>query len=141
MARLAFASAVASVALLGCSGEPLVDDAPSLGETDEAILYGQPDTTHQAVVAVLGSPSECTGTIVAVSGNYGFVLTAAHCVTLDTPQYVVQGNDYNSSSAIVYPVVSFKADPNYNQQVYDFGMVKFTGASGATPVIPAMQTS
>ena len=76
-----------------------------------------------------------------MNGTSGFALTAAHCVQLDTPQYVVQGNDYNASSAIVYPVVSYKAHPSYNQQVYDFGMVKFTGASGSTPIIPAMQAS
>src|SRR5262245_37885328 len=141
MNRLAFISAIlASAFAVGCSGEPHGDEAPTT-YTADGIINGTLDTTHQAVTALFGDQNQCTATIVAVKGNYGFALTAAHCVTLDTPKYVVQANDVNSSSAIVYPVLSHEAHPSYNQQVYDFGMVKFTGASSATPVIPAMQPS
>src|SRR5215471_19057995 len=119
MHRVAFAfAALACAAVVGCSGEGLVDRQRT-GEAEEGIIDGTLDTTHQAVVALFGAQSECTATIVAVSGGYGYALTAAHCVTLDTPQYVVQGNDYNSSSSIGYNVVSYKAHPSYNQQVYD----------------------
>ena len=59
---------------------------------------------------------------------------AAHC---DGMQYVLQGVDYNNPDA-TYPIIDHLDHPNYNQQVYDFQMVRFNGASGQTPVIPAM---
>lgn len=130
----------ASIVLLaGCGAEPPGLPAPGerLGLMRGEIVGGELDTKHQSVVAIFGTQSACTATIIAVKGNQGYALTAAHCVK-DAPQYVVQGNDYNSASTIVYEVVQYKAHPSYNGQVYDFAMVRFTGAGAKTPVTPAM---
>ncbi|MEJ7731076.1 MAG: trypsin-like serine protease [Polyangiaceae bacterium] len=119
----------------GCGSEP--DPAPvRLGVLRGAIYGGTADTTHDAVVALFGDQSLCTATIIGKSGNTGYALTAAHCVE-DPPQVLVQGDDYNSANAIVYNVTDYQADPQYNGGTHDFGMVTFSGASGA-PVIPAM---
>ncbi|HHH30161.1 MAG TPA: hypothetical protein ENK57_17710 [Polyangiaceae bacterium] len=99
------------------------------------IINGTPDTTRQAVVAVLGNGA-CTGTIIHTdpANGIGHVLTAAHCTG---PQQVVIGNDYQFPSA-VFPVIASQAHPSYNGQVYDFRMVRISGVNASTPVIPAM---
>lgn len=138
MKRIIACSLLAAVAGAPVACAPVEDDLdePVLDHASP-IINGTPNTTHHAVVAVAGSNSVCTGTIVHVepSNGVGHVLTAAHC---GSPQYVIQGNDYNSQSAIYYPVTASQNHPSYNGQVYDFKMVRFTGASASTPVIPAM---
>jgi MYXO-CTERM domain-containing protein len=100
------------------------------------IINGSLDTTHTAVVAIFSNQSVCSGTIVAVVGDEGYVLTAAHCVE-DAPVQVVFTDDYNNAP-FDNNVVSYAAHPDYAFPDYDFAMVKFSGASGATPIIPAM---
>jgi MYXO-CTERM domain-containing protein len=121
----------------GCS-----DDGLDMDEEVEAapswIINGTPDTTHQAVVAVLGNNSACTGTIIHTDPNNGIghVLTAAHCTN---PQQVVIGNDYTNPQA-VFPVIASQAHPNYGGNTgdpFDFRMVRISGVSASTPVIPA----
>lgn len=134
-AHLSFV-AVATVALAGgCSDAPV--DLPPITESESPIINGQLDTTHQAVVAVLGGNSACTGTIIDVQPPYAFVLTAAHCVD-DPPQVVRQGDDYDSGSAIQYNVQEYLAHPGYNDSVNDFAMLRVTGASASTPVMAVM---
>ncbi|HUT99812.1 MAG TPA: trypsin-like peptidase domain-containing protein [Myxococcota bacterium] len=109
--------------------------------TQSGIINGSLDTTHQAVVAVLASNAACSGTIIEKNGNNLFVLTAAHCVTGMTPQWIVQGNDYYSGSAIVYNVADYEAHPSYSGGDYDFGMIRAVGAGPGTPVIPALTSA
>ncbi len=88
----------ASVGLTACVSKK---EAPSpVADTEasrQAIINGQLDTTHQAVVALIGRNSICSGTIVQTDPQrgIGWVLTAAHCVD-DVPQAIIQGNDFNS---------------------------------------------
>jgi hypothetical protein len=74
---------VSSVLLaLGCVVEqPAPQEGPS-GKTGQPIINGDPDTTHDAVVAVLSNGGACSGTVIAkdVVNKRGYVLTAAHCV-------------------------------------------------------------
>jgi len=128
---------LSSLFAAGCGQgeEPIVVDA--VGQSEDPIINGTPDTTHQAVVAVVGGNNECSGTIIQKNGSTGHVITAAHC---GSPQYVLQGNDYNNPD-YVYPVIDFKKHPSWGGQtgdVYDFMIVRFTSAGPATPVIPAM---
>jgi hypothetical protein len=116
-------------------------EAAELGTTGAPIVNGTPDTTHDAVVAVFDSAtsSQCSGTVIAVSGTSGVVLTAAHCLPADT---VVMGDDYFAPSAIVYDVIDSLGHPQWNptdpDAGYDFALLRFAGADGATPVIPAL---
>ncbi|RYZ45882.1 MAG: trypsin-like serine protease, partial [Myxococcaceae bacterium] len=137
-----------AVSLLG-AGCSAGSSTPAEGsvQREESIIGGTLDTTHQAVVGlyteVNGQAGLCTGTIIGVSGNKGFVLTAAHCVADGAPQYVLMGNDIATQSTQAYQVTAAKAHPSYkgisqeNFQ-YDFAMVTFVGASAGTPVIPVM---
>lgn len=127
--------------MVGCSSEPKGDAARS-GRAAEAITRGALDTTHQSVMFLYdsGKSAACTGTVVAVKGTSGFFLTAAHCVSGATASKLVilQGND-SAKASIQYPVTDFLVHKDYtggDGPVYDFAMVKFTGAGGTTPTTP-----
>ena len=128
---------LSTTVLIACSDEAPPAQGGALGEVSDSIINGTPDTTHQAVVFVDMGNYACSGTIIAVNGNYAYVLTAAHCITPHTPQGVVVGNNYTTGA--YYPAVESQAHPAYagDGTPYDFGMIRVTGASGSTPVIPA----
>ncbi|HQB46521.1 MAG TPA: S1 family peptidase, partial [Polyangiaceae bacterium] len=138
-----FSAVVCSTMACSTSGG-LPEDTQS---REQAIYYGSVDTTHQAVVALSVGPGMCSGTIVHVSGNTGYVLTAAHCLVssgtkpLPANQVkILMGNNYMSPTA-QYNAASLKIHPLYDGtdgSANDFGMIRFTGASASTPSIPAM---
>ncbi len=140
MARFSVAPicALAPLMLLACSdaGPEWSTEAP-VASDEAAIINGNKDTTHQAVVLVSGSNnSACSGTIISVKSGAGYVLTAAHC---GNPQFVLQGNDYNNPTAY-YPATKYQRHSGWTGQPpnYDFMMVQISGVNGSTPVIPAM---
>jgi len=102
------------------------------------IINGNLDTTHQAVVAVFLGMGACSGTIIHRNGGNAWVLTAAHCVTPSPPQLVAQGDDHDNPDA-TYPVADYAYHPAYTQAggIFDFAVVRITGATASTPVIPA----
>ncbi len=120
---------------IGCGDESDVHTLP-IGRVELPVINGQVDNGHPAVVALVSNNAACSATIIQVDANNGIghALTAAHC---DNMQYVLQGLDYQNPDA-TYPIIDTLDHPNYNQQVYDFQMVRFNGASAQTPVIPAM---
>ncbi|MFH2005415.1 MAG: S1 family peptidase [bacterium] len=113
---------------------------PTVDTQQSAIINGNLDTTHQAVVFVWSPPGGCSGTIIERIGSDAWVLTAAHCVTPNAPVAVIQGDDRTSGSAIQYAVAAHMAHPSYGGAggLYDFGMIRITGAGASTPVIPPM---
>lgn len=138
-----------SSALLSCQVDGPESGDLELGATQEQIINGTPDTTSKAVVWLFDeqSGSSCTGTIIKVDGNTGYVLTAAHCNNMD---YVVVADDYedcfgqgNSGCEAVFEVTQQIYHPNYNNndpgQGYDFSLIRFTGAAGWPYYIPAAQ--
>ena len=118
--------------------------------TSSAVINGQLDTTHQAVVAiVLQSVSQgglCSGTIVKVDpvSHIGWVVAAAHCVDLP-PVYVLQGDDFSKASAVLrYDVIDYKADSRYSGSVgspYDFAVLRIAGVDSTTPTLPLASAS
>lgn len=128
--------------LAGCAPSDPRAPGERLGQGEAPIINGAPDSTHHAVVAVLGSNYECSGTILQVKNGIGYVLTAAHCCPAgDLPVQVVMGADYNSGKVFDIVPGSQLADPCYQScpgSTDDVCMVKFSGASASTPTIPAM---
>jgi hypothetical protein len=146
MRRLALSPLFATLLLAGCVGRSADSDG-RLGTAASEIVNGTPDVAHTAVVALLSNTSECSGTVVQVKGTNGYVLTAAHCcVANNLPQVVIFANDYATATpAQTHAVIpaSVKQDPSWNMQnnTHDFCMLQFTGASGATPIIPVTGAS
>ncbi len=141
-----------SSALLSCQAEsPSGLDDDAVGYTEEEIINGTPDTTSKAVVWLFdeGSGASCTGTIIKVDGNTGYVLTAAHCNNMD---YAIVANDYedcfsqgNPGCEAVFQVTQQIYHPNYNSndpgQGYDFSLIRLSGTQGWPYWIPAAQAA
>jgi hypothetical protein len=156
---LAFATIstfVTLAALVSCasndiqSGTSERDADAKIGHAASAIINGQLDTTHQAVVAVILQQGTegglCSGTIVKVDpvSHIGWVLAAAHCVNIP-PVFVLQGNDFSQeASTLSYDIVDYKADSRYNGQPgspYDFAVLRIAGVDATTPTIPLVSAS
>jgi len=129
---------------VGCSTEGGMFDEV-LGTQTDAIVGGSADTVHQAAVAYLHG-GKCTATIIHVSGSTGYALTAGHCI-YGALGNLRQGNNHNNPDE-TYPVTHAERHPLYSGQptsghskLYDFGMLTFSGATGSTPVMAALQPS
>lgn len=112
--------------------------------SSSAIINGQLDTTHEAVVAIIMQEGQqgglCSGTIVKVDAarHIGWVATAAHCVEVP-PVLVVQGADFTQPDALRYEIIDYKADNRYTGSAgssYDFAMIRIAGVDASTPTIP-----
>jgi hypothetical protein len=132
-----------SVVVSACSSSSPPKGEPAPGRVESPIINGNADTTHQAVVFVYAQQGQtggaCSGTIVKVdaANKIAWVLTAAHCVDIP-PVLVIQGNDYEASSAIRYSVLDYAPDPQYSGTAsgHDFAVVRIVGADAQTPIIP-----
>lgn len=106
----------------------------AVGAADDAIVGGNADTTHDAVVAWIHG-SKCSATIIATQGATGYALTAAHCVG-GAAGTLRQGDDHNDADR-TYTVLDWVVHPGYaTSDAFDVAIVRFTGADGATPTLP-----
>lgn len=140
----ASAFAVFVILAAACSTAPSSEEP--FGSGRASIINGSLDTTHQAVVFVGAQQGNtggaCTGTFVKVdsASKVGWVLTAAHCVTIP-PVVILQGDDYTAAGALRYDILDYASHPSYTGQTgssYDFAMIRVLGVDGSTPVIPAL---
>jgi len=152
-------------AVLLCAGAAGGCSAPDSGlEADLAsrrdpIYGGTLDTTHDAVVALVRfgrtTIGSCSATIIAKQAGSGILLTAAHCVLeIDANEQVIvpikvvspaslivlPGADYQTAfnSAKAYYVAEITVHPQYDgntQNPYDLALVRYVGATDATPTI------
>jgi hypothetical protein len=141
-----------SVAACSASDVPSSDRraaAEPIGRTSSAVINGQLDTTHQAVVAIVLQQGQqggiCSGTIVKTdpTTHIGWVVAAAHCVDIP-PVFVLQGDDFSQSNVLRYDVIDYKADSRYGGQVgspYDFAVLRIAGVDATTPTIPLVSAS
>jgi hypothetical protein len=145
---------VLALTALACSSAHDPEPESSTRATQSAIINGQVDTTHEAVVAlILQQGNEgglCSGTIVKkdTTRHIGWVLTAAHCVDIP-PTVVVQGSDIVADTSLHYQVIDYVADSRYVQesaggsagQPYDFAVVRIAGVDDSTPTYPYANAS
>lgn len=119
-----------------------------LDEQREPIIGGTLDSEFDAVMALVElDEGLCSGTVVAVRGQSGYLLTAAHCVaapgTDPANLFVVPGPDFetNLAQSVLFPVEEFEVHPSYDgsdTSPADIAMVRFSGAGSSTPTIPIM---
>lgn len=140
---------LASSALVACTAEsdpPEVDEPIEL-EAEEQIIGGTVDTTTDAVVQVLQVysngqiASTCTGTVIAQSGSYAYVLTAAHCTNMNRVAVVDDLNEcFSAGGCDLYSIDQQAAHPNYNGNNvgagYDFRMLRVVKGGANLSVIP-----
>ena len=154
-----------AVAAAGCDAALAPDSLTSRGSP---ILGGTPDTTTEAVMALIDqsgsgamtTASGCTGTTIAKMGSSGFLVTAAHCVVaLQGNQvmlpvklaaantlFVVPGPDWMKGVATnsYYSVAAVAIHPAYDGAVdspFDVAMIRYLGVTAATQVIPAISVA
>jgi hypothetical protein len=143
-----------SIVSAGCELEFCVE-TPTLtpvGDASSPIIDGQVDETNRSSVALLitnpnGRRAICSGTVVAVSGSTGYVLTAAHCVdgsvtavleATDWQDCTSQGDPTGCNAA--YTPTGWIVHEGYDPATFDndFAIVTFEGATQATPVTPVV---
>ena len=146
---IATVAATAAATVMACSVDTF--DFEPYDSREQAIYYGTPDTERDAVVALSVGWALCSGTIIAVRGNSGYVLTAAHCLVDESnkalsPNSVTVGigADFRAANGS-FGAVEVLVHPDYNGisagSANDFGIIRFSGASGSTPIIQAMTPS
>lgn len=112
-----------ALALAGLSACSSPDAGLSLGQAEQPILRGQIDREHPQVMLLANQAGFlCTGTLIQVREQTGFLLTAAHCVTEEDPgatrlpaeQFVVlAGTDFLDSTE-VFAVDQIRVHPGYD---------------------------
>jgi MYXO-CTERM domain-containing protein len=143
MRRLALASLLASgvIMVAACADDGGVYDPDDLGSSEDEIINGQIDTTHDAVVAIFDTDAGagCTGTIISINGSDGYVLTAAHCFEFGGIDVAVVGDDYQAAQQVLN-VANWQTHPQWNPNdlTYDFAMMRVSGVAPGTPIIPAL---
>ena len=138
----------ALAAMMGCAA---ADESDHVEIDEAAVIQGERDTLHPAVVALTIDGAEgrssCTGTIVKVDPEtkVGHVLTAAHCIMGARSVGVTQGDDRSSADRIRYAVLDFEAHPSFtgvspgsSNYDYDIGMIRILGVGDTTPVMPML---
>jgi secreted trypsin-like serine protease len=113
----------------------------------QAIVNGQPDTTHRNVGALLvdfhdgyGPQEECSGSLIAAH----FFLTAAHCVT-DVPGVPIPVTDVSvtfddqvTSRSSLIPAGDIIIDPRYrrvNSDPHDLAVVRLSRDVTGIPLV------
>lgn len=110
-----------------------------VGHADQEIVNGSADATTDAVVAYIKG-SKCSATIVHRDGSTGYALTAAHCIGGQLGQLRQGDNHANGQFDVSYAVAETAVHPYYaDSPLFDFAMLRFTGANGSTPVILPMK--
>lgn len=143
----ATAVCLTALALSACSSS---EGKLALGQASQPILRGQPDREHpQVMVLAHEAGSLCSGTLIDVLGNSGFLLTAAHCVTEDAEgaprlppeQFVVLAGEDFLGATSAFPVAALSVHPGYDGSfaVDDVAIVRIDlGEAPPPPVIPPL---
>jgi secreted trypsin-like serine protease len=146
-------SASALAAALAACGNPA--DGLALSHLEQPILGGVVDDAHGAVMLLASREGFlCTGTVIHVERDMGYLLTAAHCVTeeaeggpgvvpLDARDFiVVPGADF-AESTTAFSAQAISVEPTYDGSfAADVAVVRFFfGDQPAPAVIPALDAS
>lgn len=79
----------------------------------QAIINGNPDTTHDCVGAVYYEGGALTTGVLV---NASWVLTVAHALDTGTASHFIIGDDFSSLDSTSYPVDQIIVHPNYSVQ-------------------------
>lgn len=156
-ARRAITSASCSIVLgvsaLSACGNPA--DQLELSSAEQPILGGDVDREHPEVMLLAHRAGFlCTGTVIHVEGQVGYLLTAGHCVTEASPRgsglvtldaadfIVVPGVDF-AESTTAFSVDGVFVEPTYDGSfAADVAVVRFFfGGQPAPAAIPVLRSA
>lgn len=141
-------------ALFAC-GAPEPDSSDALLQLTQPIIGGSLDTDHPEVMLLAHRAGFlCTGTVIQVDGQTGYLLTAAHCVTEEDDEsetvplrardfIVIPGADF-AESTTAFGVTNVAVEPRYQGGFaeHDVAVVEFLfGSAPAPEVIPPLLAS
>jgi secreted trypsin-like serine protease len=150
-----FWACLMACSMFGCSSGSSTGES-GLERRRDAILGGQVDTTHTAVVAVRQKSGVCSGSVIDARGEAAWILTAAHCVVevddqgeVELPVAVLEpstvfatvGSDYARDLAMgaILPAVEIRIDPGYDGfsgNANDIALVRVLGNAAALMTLP-----
>jgi len=122
------------------------DAGVTLDALQQPILRGELDQDHPEVMLLASQAGFlCTGTVIHVEGQSGYLLTAAHCVTEEGEGgltalpargfTVIPGADF-AEGTLEYPVQAVSVEPTYDGSfAADVAVVRFTFGGAAPGVI------
>jgi hypothetical protein len=140
--------------LIAC-GAPEPESNDSLSQLPQPIIGGSLDTDHPEVMLLAHRAGFlCTGTVIHVDGQTGYLLTAAHCVTEEDDEsetvplrardfMVVPGEDF-AESTTAFGVTAVTIEPRYQGGLaeHDIAIVQFVfGSAPAPAAIPPLLAS
>jgi len=140
--------------LIAC-GAPESDANGSLLQLTQPIIGGSLDTDHPEVMLLAHRAGFlCTGTVIHVDGQTGYLLTAAHCVTEEDDEsetvplrardfMVIPGADF-AESTTAFGVTDVAVEARYlgGFAEHDIAIVQFFfGAASVPAVIPPLLPS
>lgn len=156
MHMFARASVLAVIpSLLIACGASESDSTDALSQLTQPIIGGSLDTEHPEVMLLAHrSGFLCTGTVIHVEGQTGFLLTAAHCATEEDGEsetvplrardfVVVPGADF-AESTTAFGVTNVAVEPRYQGGFaeHDIAIMQFFfGNAPAPSVIPPLLAS
>jgi secreted trypsin-like serine protease len=135
--------------LVACTGSDARLDTLELSSASQPIFGGRLDTDHPEVSFLFDvAGAACTGTNIRTAAGRGFLLTAAHCVTIDVPgpgvvpidpeRFVVVPGEDVAESEVFFPVEEIAIEPGYDGSAADddIAVVRyFFGNDAAPPTI------
>jgi secreted trypsin-like serine protease len=151
---LASIIAFTASALVAC-GSPDAASSEAFSQLEQPIIGGTLDTEHSEVMLLANRAGFiCTGTVIHVEGQTGYLLTAAHCVTEEddesetvplraTDFIVIPGDDF-AESTTAFSVNQVNVEPRYDGGLaeHDIAIVRFVfGSAPAPSVIPPLLVS
>jgi hypothetical protein len=138
--------ALAAGGSLACGDGNHPVDALELSSASMPIFGGQRDTEHPEVLFLFDlAGAACTGTNIRSADGRGFLLTAAHCVTLDVPgpgvvpidpeRFVVLSGDDVAESDVFFPAEEIAVEPGYDGTAADddIAIVRYVFGDDAAP--------
>jgi V8-like Glu-specific endopeptidase len=148
--RASLFALIPTVALACGAAEP--DAIDGLSQLPQPIIGGSLDPDHPAVMLLAHRTGFlCSGTVIHVQAQTGYLLTAAHCVTEENDEretvplrardfIVVPGDDF-AESTTAFGVTQVAVEPRYQGGLaeHDIAIAQFSfGGAPAPAIIPAL---
>ena len=135
--RFVACAALLSLVAVGCAVDDPGVPAEPVAQASAPIVGGTDDSTDASTVYLSGPNQVCSGALIHVDKDLGYVLTAATCTGMQKIVYLPPGvTSYTDPLAQTFAVTQDGADPGHNIRV-----LQFKGATASMAVTPASSGS